>query len=112
MPSICLCATEVHALYGLRLPAPEVGGARPLHAMQLGAMGGAAHQITSLSQRACASTGGFLNSRRASTAGFRTLQFKPQSRFVSTKLAYGYSHAVSTVLLHASLTPATNQKQT
>jgi len=28
MPSICLCATEVRALYGLRLPATEVGGAQ------------------------------------------------------------------------------------
>jgi len=37
MPSVCLCATEVRALYGLRLPAPEVGGARSLHATQLGA---------------------------------------------------------------------------
>jgi len=33
-----------------------------------------------LSQRACPSTGAFLNGRRASTAGFRTLQVKPQSR--------------------------------
>jgi len=49
MPSICLCATEVRALYGLRLPAPEVGGARSLHAMQLGDMGGAAHQIGTFS---------------------------------------------------------------
>jgi len=30
-----------------------------------------------LSQRACPSTGAFLNGRRASTAGFRTLQVKP-----------------------------------
>jgi len=28
----------------------------------------------------CASNGGFLNGLRASTAGFRTLQIKPQSR--------------------------------
>jgi len=40
MPSVCLCATEVRALCGLRLPAPEVGGARSLHATQLGATGG------------------------------------------------------------------------
>ena len=33
-----------------------------------------------LSQRACPSTGTFLNGRRASTAGFRTLRVKPQSR--------------------------------
>jgi len=33
-----------------------------------------------LSQRACPSTGAFLTGRRASTAGFRTLQVKPQSR--------------------------------
>ena len=33
-----------------------------------------------LSQRACPSTGAFLNGRRASSAGFRTLQVKPQSR--------------------------------
>ena len=33
-----------------------------------------------LSQRACPSTGAFLNGRRASTASFRTLQVKPQSR--------------------------------
>ena len=33
-----------------------------------------------LSQPACPSTGAFLNGRRASTAGFRTLQVKPQSR--------------------------------
>jgi len=32
-------------LYGLRLPAPEVGGARSLHATQLDATGGAAHPI-------------------------------------------------------------------
>jgi len=49
MPSVCLCATEVHALYGLRLPAPEVGGARSLHATQLGATGGAARPIGAFS---------------------------------------------------------------
>jgi len=31
-----------------------------------------------LSQRACPSTGAFLNGWRASTAGFCTLQVKPQ----------------------------------
>ena len=36
-----------------------------------------------LSQRACPSTGAFLNGRCASTAGFRTLQVKPQSRFIA-----------------------------
>jgi len=35
--------------------------------------------FTSTSGR-CASNGGFLNGRRASTAGFRKLQVKPQSR--------------------------------
>jgi len=49
MPSVCLCATEVRALYGLRLPTPEVGGARSLHATQLGATGGAAHPIGAFS---------------------------------------------------------------
>ena len=49
MPSVCLCATEVRALYGLRLPAPEVGGARSLHATQLGATGGPAHPIGAFS---------------------------------------------------------------
>ena len=49
MPSICLCTTEVSALYGLRLPAPEVGGARSLHATQLGATGGVAHPIGAFS---------------------------------------------------------------
>ena len=49
MPSVCLCATEVRALYGLRLPAPEVGGAQSLHATQLGATGGTAHPIGAFS---------------------------------------------------------------
>ena len=38
-----MCATEQRAIYGLRLPAPEVGGAWSLHATQLGATGGAAY---------------------------------------------------------------------
>ena len=52
-----------------------------LHATQLGTTGTA--RPMGLSQRACTSTGAFLNRRCASTAGFRTLQFKPQSRFVA-----------------------------
>jgi len=49
MPIVCLCATKVRALYGLRLPAPEVDGARSLHATQLGATGGAAHPVGAFS---------------------------------------------------------------
>jgi len=49
MPSVCLCATEVRTLYGLRLPAPEVGGVRSLHATQLGATGGLAHPVGAFS---------------------------------------------------------------
>jgi len=35
MPSVCLCATEVRAFYGLRLPVPEVGGVRSLFFLRL-----------------------------------------------------------------------------
>jgi len=41
-----------------------------------------------LSQWACPSTGAFLNGQRASTAGFRTLQVKPQSREAWLWLVY------------------------
>jgi len=78
MPSICLCATVVRALYGLRLPAPEVSGARSLHATQLGATGGVANPIAAFSMGVHVDWG--LSQRPApSTAGFLTLQFKPQS---------------------------------
>jgi len=40
---------EVRTLYGLRLPEPELGGARSLHATQLGATGGVAHPIGAFS---------------------------------------------------------------
>jgi len=57
MPSVCLCATEVRALYGLRLPAPEVGGARSLHATQLGATSGEAHPTGAFSTGVCVDWG-------------------------------------------------------
>jgi len=78
---------EVRALYGhlncrwLRV----VCAWQPwLHTMQLGtsAMG----VQWGLSQQACVSTGAFLNSRCTSTAGFRALQFKPQSRYCGSTI--------------------------
>jgi len=82
IPSVCLCDTEVRALYGCL----SCGWLRVATLATLGSGRGwlgavVARHAAGRSGR-CASYGSFLNGRGASTAGFRrpTLQFKPQSQ--------------------------------